>query len=278
MFLAIRGATRGQGPFVANSAAANALSIQWFLIVVSIPLMALAAVIQERRRAERAARENEEHLAMAMNAAQMGTWEWNITDNTAKWSDETKRMFGRSPGDPEGTPEDFFAFVHPDDSLSIEQALNRAINEGTPYEAEFRVLQPDGSIRWVRGKGKVLIDESSKALRMIGLNADITEQKQAQEALRRSEVRLARAEAFSLVMLTHVGLDGSWLKVPPTLCELLGYTEQELLSGTFKDVTHPDDFEADWSQCQRLIRGEIKSFDLEKRYITQGWTHSLGLS
>jgi PAS domain S-box-containing protein len=68
-------------------------------------------------------------------------------------------------------------------------------------------------------------------------------------------------------MLTHVGLDGSWLKVPQTLCDLLGYTEKELLAGTFKDVTHPDDFEADWSQCQRLIRGEIKSFDLEKRYL-----------
>jgi PAS domain S-box-containing protein len=266
MFLAIRGATRGQGPFVANSAAANALSIQWFLIVVSIPLMALAAVIQERRRTERTAQRNEEHLAMAMNAAQMGTWEWNITDNTAKWSDETKRMFGRLPSDPEGPSEEFFASVHPEDRSFVEQAINRARTEGSPYEAEFRVLQPDGSIRWIRGKGKVLRDESGK-LRMVGLNADITEQKQAQEALRRSEVQLGRAEAFSRVMLTHVDLDGRWLRVPSTLCELLGYTEQELLSGTFKDVTHPDDFEADWSQCQRLIRGEIKSFDLEKRYI-----------
>ena len=267
MLLAIGGATHGQGPFVANSAAANALSIQWFLIVVSIPLMALAAVIDERRRAERAARHNEEHLAMAMNAAQMGTWEWNITDNTAKWSDETKRMFGRSPSDPEVTPEEFFVSVHPEDRLFIEQAISRAVTARSPYEAEFRMLHPDGSIRWVRGKGKVLSDEAGKQVRMIGLNADITEQKQAQEALRRSELQLARAEAFSLVMLTHVSLDGRWLKVPPTLCELVGYTEAELLAGTFKDITHPDDFEADWSQCQRLIRGEIKSFDLEKRYI-----------
>jgi PAS domain S-box-containing protein len=139
MFLAITGATHGYGPFVANSSADNALSIQGFLIVVSIPLMYLAAVITERKHAE--------------------------------------------------------------------------------------------------------------------------------EALRQSEARLARTEDFSLVMATHVGLDGRWLKVPPTLCELLGYTEKELLSGTFKDVTHPDDFEADWSQCQRIIRGEIRSFDIEKRYL-----------
>jgi PAS domain S-box-containing protein len=267
MFLAISGATHGEGPFVANSSLDNALSIQWFLIVVSIPLMALAAVIEERRRAETAARQNEENLAMAMNAAQMGTWEWNITENRSNWSDETKRIFGLAPNDPEGTPEDFFTLVHPDDRSFIMQAINRSVEEGTPYEAEFRILQPDGGIRWVRGKGKVLRDEVGNPQRMVGLNADITEQKRAQQALRQSEVRLARAEAFSLVMLTHVGLDGSWLKVPQTLCDLLGYSEDELLAGTFKDQTHPDDFEADWSQCQRLIRGEIKSFDLEKRYL-----------
>ncbi len=267
LFLAIGGATHGQGPFLENSSATNALSIQWFLIVVSIPLMALAAVIEERRRAEKAARQNEEHLAMAMNAAQMGTWEWNITDNTSRWSDETKRMFGRAPADPEGTTEEFFASVHPEDRSRIRLAIDRAINDGSLYETEFRVLQPDGSIRWVRGKGKVITDEAGNPRRLIGLNADITERKQAEQALRESEARLARTEAFSLVMVTHVGLDGRWLKVPPTLCELLGYTEEELLSAHFKDVTHPDDVQADWSQHQRLIRGEIKSFDLEKRYI-----------
>ena len=189
MFLAISGATHGEGPFVENSAAANALSIQWFLIVVSIPLMTLAAVLQERRRAETVARQNEENLAMAMDAAQMGTWEWNITDNTAKWSDETKKMFGRSPSDPEGTLEDFFASVHPEDRLLIEHAVNRSVTEGSPYEAEFRILDRDGGIRWVRGKGKVVSDEDGKRLRMIGLNADITEQKNAEQALLESNER-----------------------------------------------------------------------------------------
>ena len=278
MFLAIVGATHGQGPFVANSAAANALSIQWFLIVVSIPLMALAAVIEERRRAERAARQNEENLAMAMNAAQMGTWEWNIGENTAKWSDETKRIFGRAPSGPEVSNDEFFSWIHPDDRQFVERAIEKAVNEGSPYEAEFRMPQPDGSIRWVRGKGNVLRDEAGKPQRMVGLNADITEQKRAQEALRESETRLARTEDFSLVMQTHVGLDGRWLKVPRTLCELLGYTEQELLARTFKDLTHPADLEANLSQYQRLIRGEIKSYDLEKRYVHKDGHSTLGLS
>ena len=78
---------------------------------------------------------------------------------------------------------------------------------------------------------------------------------QANASLRLTQERLARTEAFSLVMATHMGLDGKWLKVPPTLCQLLGYSEAELLAGTFKDVTHPDDFPAEWNQCQRLLRG-----------------------
>ena len=92
-------------------------------------------------------------------------------------------------------------------------------------------------------------------------------QMQAEEALREARERIVRTEQFSLVMATHVGLDGRWLKVPPKLCELLGYTEEELLSCGFEDVTHPDDIEIGKEQYQKLVQSEIKSFDIEKRYI-----------
>jgi len=86
-------------------------------------------------------------------------------------------------------------------------------------------------------------------------------------ALRESEKRLSRTEAFSQVMVTQVDLDGRWLKVPPTLCKLLGYTERELLSITCKYLTHPDDIEANWVKLDLLVKGEIKSFTHEKRYL-----------
>jgi PAS domain S-box-containing protein len=189
MFLAIFGATHGQGPFIENSSAYNALSIQGFLIVVALPLLALAGEIEERRRAEASSRKNEERLAMAMTAARMGTWEWDIQGNTAKWSNESKRMFGLSPVDPETIGEEFYQMIHPDDRSSVEEAINRAIYEGTPYEADFRIPQPDGSVRWVRGRGKVLRDEAGKPSRMIGLNADITERKNGEQALWESNER-----------------------------------------------------------------------------------------
>ncbi|WP_455377741.1 PAS domain S-box protein, partial [Petrachloros mirabilis] len=91
--------------------------------------------------------------------------------------------------------------------------------------------------------------------------------RRAEASFVESQNRLAKTQEFTAVMVTHVALDGRWLKVPPSLCKLLGYSESELLAGTFMNVTHPDDVEADWSQCQRVIQGEIKSFQLEKRYI-----------
>ncbi|MBT5470169.1 MAG: PAS domain S-box protein [Nitrospina sp.] len=99
------------------------------------------------------------------------------------------------------------------------------------------------------------------------LAVNLSEKRRINEALKSSEEQLARTEEFSLVMATHLDLNGNWLKIPQTLCDLLGYTKEELLNKDFKSVTHPDDFMSDWNQCQRLIRGEMKSFDMEKRYI-----------
>jgi PAS domain S-box-containing protein len=266
MFLAISGATHGQGPFLASSSLNNAIAIQWFLIVVSIPVMTLAAVIEERRHAEASARQNEERLKLALSAARMGAWDWQIHDNSLTWSDDTSRAFSLPLSTADNTLEWFLALVHEDDRWKVQAAISHAIEHRAPYKIEFRMTS-QGVTTWVHSMGTVTYDEAGQPLRMFGLAMDITERKRAEAALFQTEIMLARSEAFSLVMVTHIGLDGRWLKVPPSLCELLGYSEEELLALRFKDVTHPDDFEADWRQCQRLIRGEIKSFDLEKRYL-----------
>ena len=103
------------------------------------------------------------------------------------------------------------------------------------------------------------------------------ERLRVEEALRESQAQLARAEAFALVMTVHLGLDGRWLKVPPTLCRLLGLGEEELLALRERDVTHPDDVEHDLRQQARLIQGEARSYDLEKRYLRRdgapAWTY-----
>jgi PAS domain S-box-containing protein len=97
---------------------------------------------------------------------------------------------------------------------------------------------------------------------------DISERRRAEEALRESEARLARTQEFSLVMPLQISTDGVFLKVPPTFVRFLGFdSENELLGRSFKEVTHPDEFQAEWDQVQQLLRGEIKSFEMEKRFL-----------
>ncbi|HKO61716.1 MAG TPA: PAS domain-containing protein, partial [Pyrinomonadaceae bacterium] len=202
-FMAIWSAVHGRGPFIENSPEENALSIQLFLILISMPLMFLAAVIHELGRAREDAKQNEARLTIALSAAQMGTWDWHISNSVTKWSDETKRMFGFSRTDPEVPPETFYSMLHPDDRVNVEESINRSIDEATQYEAEFRMPQPDGSVRWIRGKGKVLLDDQGKPDRMIGVNADITKEKNAEMQLRRSHQQV-RALAGRLINAQEV--------------------------------------------------------------------------
>jgi PAS domain S-box-containing protein len=202
MFLAILGATRGAGPFVTSSSAHNALSIQLFLIVVSIPLMALAAVIEERQRADALARRDEERLTLALNAAQMGTWDWQIPDNNLVWTEETKRIFGLSDVD---SLDSFFRVVHPDDLPIVEQAISHAIKDRAPYEIEFRVLH-NGNVRWVLSKGNVLYDNSGQPLRMLGISVDLTDRKRAEQELaeinEQNQAILVQMRALAARLLT----------------------------------------------------------------------------
>jgi two-component system, LuxR family, sensor kinase FixL len=197
-FVSTWGAINGLGPFVNRSPEENALSAQLFLILISLPLLTLGAVIEEQKRLRRVARKNEEQLELALNAARMGTWDWHIADNETKWSDETKRIFGFLPTDSEVPPEVFYEMLHEEDRQGIRDAIDRAIQECGPYAAEFRMPQPDGSIRWVRGQGKVLVDEIGRPVRMVGVNTDITTRKLAEEQLRQRN-RQIRALAGRLI-------------------------------------------------------------------------------
>ena len=104
------------------------------------------------------------------------------------------------------------------------------------------------------------------------LAAIAVQRHRAKQALLWTQQQLANTEKFSLIMAAQVGLDGRCLKAPPRLCEILGYTEEELLARKFQDITHPEDRTANWEACQRLFRGEVNSVEYEKRYLRKDGT------
>jgi PAS domain S-box-containing protein len=114
---------------------------------------------------------------------------------------------------------------------------------------------------------------AAMVLSVLFLAAVWSERSDFMMSLEESKDRLARTEAFALVMTTHVALDGRWLKVPPPLCKLLGRTEQDLLSKALKDVVHAGDIGAIERRCRELRQGKARSFDAEIRLIHEHGTH-----
>ena len=112
-----------------------------------------------------------------------------------------------------------------------------------------------------------LCDASGAVTGAIGVSTDVTERVRAEAALRQSEDRYRQVQEHAPIGLALVAPDGSWLRVNPALCTLVGYGEDELLARTFQDITHPDDLDADLAYVQQVLAGEITTYQMEKRYM-----------
>ena len=195
--VAIWGAVQGLGPFVASSPAENALTIQLFLIIASASAMSLAALMEDRARAESKARRSEEQLAIALDAAQLGRWEWDIAQQRLEWSDTTRRMYG-VPLDVPVSIQTFAALIHPDDRHAIEAATQDGL-AGRPIDVEFRIVLPDGTVKWILSRGKTLFDAEGRATRTVGIKVDITSRKQTELQLKEQGRELAHIDRLSMV-------------------------------------------------------------------------------
>jgi PAS domain S-box-containing protein len=146
--------------------------------------------VTDRKRAEDVLSESQERLSLALDVAHMVTWDFDILTNQLVAAGAVDLVFGLPHGSSVPSYEDFFNFVHPEDRKSVSQALTRSVKEGAEYRLEYRVVWPDGTLHWVSAEGQAYRDATGKPIRVVGVAIDITERKQAEEALRDSEARL----------------------------------------------------------------------------------------
>jgi two-component system sensor kinase FixL len=124
---------------------------------------------------------NEERLRLALDAAQMGTWDWELESGNLVWSKQVAVIFGLEQDEFSGTLEDFTATIHPEDWESVEQAITQVVaGETEEFRVEHRVIFPDDTVRWVEGRGQIYRNENGRSTRMTGITTDITSRKQAE--------------------------------------------------------------------------------------------------
>jgi two-component system, LuxR family, sensor kinase FixL len=195
-FLAIWSAGHGYGPFTTRTAEENALSIQMFLIVMSVPLLLLAGVIEERRRDAMTLRQREERITLAAESANLAFWSINFEREESWMNDRGRAIFNFEPDEPLSR-ELFLSRVHPEDRDALDEAVERARATSPTFEFEYRLLRPDGETRWLISRGRYVRNDRGKISELIGVAIDVTAQVKADVELRLQREEMARMSRVS---------------------------------------------------------------------------------
>ncbi len=202
-------ASRGRGEMCVNGKVARVVGVNWDITErVQMEQSALAA--------ERTARDLLDRMLLAASATGLGVWEHVVADGELIWDTQMYQLFGREPAD--GVPHDIWRqAVHPVDLPGVNAAVDESMYSGRRFESEFRVLLPDGSLRWIAGRG--LLRDGAAGRSLLGVNWDITERHQAESALRAKDTaeRASAAKSEFLSRMSHE------LRTP--LNAILGFTQ-----------------------------------------------------
>ena len=152
------------------------------------------------------------------------------------------------------------------DQPALEE-LRTALREERESRVVLRNYRKDGEPFWNELYVSPVHDDAGRITNFVGVQNDITERRRIEEILRESEERFRATFEHAAVGAAQVGIDGRWLRVNRRLCEIVGYTHDEMLGMTFADITHPEDLEADLEQTRAMLRGESQTYTMEKRYV-----------
>ncbi len=240
-----------------------------------------AANVQLREQAEKltaqaeALRLSKQRLSLAQQVAHVGTFDLDMRTGVNVWTPELEAMYGLPPGGFGKTWLAWEQLVHPEDRAEATRLTAQSIDTGEPTEGQWRVVWPDGSVHWLAGRWQVFKDESGKPCRMTGVNIDITERVQAEEALRESEERFRALTTASSETLYRMSPDWSEMRELHSRGFL---ANTETPSRTWlEQYIHPDDQPHVMAVINEAIRTK-SIFELEHRVWrtdgTLGWTFS----
>jgi len=207
---------------------------------------------------------------LIIEGTNVGTWEWNVQTGETVFNERWADIVGYTLE--ELAPisiETWMKLAHPDDLEESGKRLTACFEKKSEfYEFEARMKHKEGHWVWVYDRGKVMEwTEDGKPLWMYGTHHDITKRKQNEEALRISEEAFRGHFENAAVGMAIISPSGQWLKVNRKVCEIVGYSAEELMQLTFQDITHPEDLDIDLGLLNELVEGKRDHYQMEKRYF-----------
>ena len=234
--------------------------------------------ITEQENAVDALNASNERFTYSSQATSDAIWDWDVISDEILVGENYTELFGHRFDNNIITSAVCENFVHPDDRKGYLDYFDAVLEQGAnKWSDEYRYLKADGTYAYVKDKAIIIRNNVGEPIRIIGAMQDITLEKKLKDELLQSEEKFKGAFELSAVGMALINSDGYWEEANDRICEILGYTKEELNKVTVFDITYPDDLEEDLGNQRKLDSGEIPNFSMEKRYIHKNksivWAH-----
>jgi len=195
----------------------------------------LSSLDEKRQSDDQTARS----LRLALKSGRFGIWDWDILHNILVWDDRMYEIYGCSRSGFKGCLEAWKNGLHPGDKVMALAATGAALRGEKDYDMSFRIVRPDGEIRYIKAEGSVIRGADGAAVRMLGLNSDVTEQKMILDSIIRERNNAQLYLDIAGVMFTAIDDSGDIIMINKKGCEILGYKESELLGRNWFELCLP---------------------------------------
>lgn len=261
--------------------------VAWYQAIISpIPAEAETAAalvrlqdVSARRKEEARLRRSERLMMDTQDVAHLGTWEWDISEPHATWSEELYHIYGLDPGHHTPTYQDYLTRVHPDDRARVKAATERVFTELEPYSHDERIIRTDGEIRYLHTWAQPVLDEQGNLVRLLGVCQDITDRKRTEAALEASEARFRAIFDDAGSGILQLSPKGQLLTMNPAFTELLDRPAEALEGLAFSELIHPEDLEHHAEEIEAFFTDGSGSAHLELRLLDRDlrpvWTRTV---